>query len=199
MLFVRLCYRFQFLGYLNCNSITYNVEVPLICSPHSQSTFNSASKTFQTFTDNMWSFSSHVLHQPVSPQLFIISKTTARTCLASPPYGWFTPGTLLPHSLTSGLLWSLHLKKTHAMLFKLGSQLPWSSYLFELPHPTGAATFEFGIFPTVCMAQACHWPVVLLRADENFRSRAAWKEVRAFGECLWKGIEWPWSLLLLSF
>lgn len=72
------------------------------------------------------------------------------------------------------------------------------STLIWIPHSMVSVTFGFKFFPKACVSQACLQPVVLFRDGGNLVGKPMWKEVRSFGECLWKRVLWQWSFLFLS-
>lgn len=170
----------------------------LTFSSKCQSTSHFSSNFFQTYVENMYPFCSHIPSQPETLQLWVISEITAPTWhlylldgVHSPvPHTWHS---ILQHSLSSGLPCSLELKDNSV------PSHPRDCPCLNFPSHHGCYIWFWNFLKN----PVCHRLVSSLwdcwEMMEILGSGAMWKEVRSFGECLWRGILWQWSLLLLSF
>lgn len=197
ILFRRLCHLLKFLHHLNFSSVIYNRKIHLTFSSNCQSTSNFSSRFFQTCVENMLPFCSHSPSQPETLQLWAISEITAPAWHLHLLDG-FIPQFLTPDTLYYNIPWAV---TCHVPFGWKVTQFPviLEFALVWISHPIVTATFAFEISQNpvghrLVSSLWCSWETM-----EILGGGAVWKEVRSFGECLWKGILWQWSLLLLSF
>lgn len=108
---------------------------------------------------------------------------------------FLTPGSLyynIPWAVTCHVPFSWKITRFPAIL---------AFTCLNFPFHRGCYVWFWNFLKILCAV--CHRLVSSLwycwEMTEILGGGAMWKEVRSFGECLWKGILWQWSLLLLSF